>query len=71
MSHAAARAGVAPNYTASQGTIKPSLIAFPNASNVTLEDSRLLNIQGFDLNSIVNFRSCTNITVSLPRLFTK
>lgn len=64
MSHAAARAGVAPNFTASQGTIKPSLIAFPNASNVTLEDSRLLNIQGFDLNSIVNFRSCTNITVS-------
>ena len=48
----------------SQETIKPGLIVFKNASNVTLEDSRLINIQGLDLNSIVTFTSCANVTVS-------
>lgn len=58
------RAGVTPNFTSSQETIKPGLIVFKNAHNVTLENSRLINIQGLDLDSIVTFTSCTNVTVS-------
>lgn len=57
-------AGVTPNFTSSQETVKPGLIVFKNAHNVTLEDSRLINIQGLDLDSIVIFTSCTNVTVS-------
>ena len=57
-------AGVTPNFTLPQESLKPGLIVFKNASNVTLEDSRLVNIQGLYLNSIVTFISCTNVTVS-------
>ena len=56
--------GVTPNFTLSQQTTKPGLIVFKNASNVSLEDSRLINIQGLDLNSLVTFTSCVNVTVS-------
>ena len=53
-----------PNFTVSQGTIKPALIVFQHASNVTLEHSRLLNIQGLDLESIITFSSCTDTVVT-------
>ena len=56
-------AGVTPVFN-TQDTLKPALIAFQQAANLTLQDSSLLDISIAGLRSLVTFSNSTNITIS-------
>ena len=56
-------AGITANFTNSQAE-RPALITFQAATNVTIANSSLLNIQTGVLSSIIAFDSCSNITIS-------
>lgn len=56
--------GLDPDFTPPQASHQPALITFVGTSNLTLEDSQLLDINFIQLASIISFVNTTNVTVT-------